>query len=132
MIKKIIMNTNNKRPLSPHITVHKWILSQIMSILHRATAIGFSLSTILISLWLVSISLGPEYYSIFALFFFNFLGKIFLVLILFCFYFYFLDEIRKTFWGIGIGLDIKIIKFSSYVVFSLTLLIVLLLIIYFL
>ena len=32
----------NNRPLSPHITVHKWILSQIMSILHRSTAIGFS------------------------------------------------------------------------------------------
>ena len=41
---------NNNRPLSPHLTIHKWILSQIMSILHRATAIGFSFGSLFISL----------------------------------------------------------------------------------
>ena len=44
---------NNKRPISPHITIHKWILSQMMSITHRAAAIGFSLGMLFISLWML-------------------------------------------------------------------------------
>ena len=110
----------NKRPLSPHITVHKWILSQVMSILHRATAIGFSLGTIFISFWLLSLSLGPEYYSLFQSIFFNFIGKIIITIILFCFSFYFFDEIRKLFWVFGFGLNIKTLKITSYIVIFLS------------
>ena len=57
----------NNRPLSPHLTVHKWILSQIMSILHRATGIGLACGILFISLWLLSLSFGSDYYSIFQL-----------------------------------------------------------------
>ena len=106
----------HNRPLSPHITVHKWILSQIMSILHRSTAIGFSFGILFISLWLLSISFGLPYYSIFQLIFFNFFGKIIIIIILFCFSFHFIDEFRKLFWAFGIGLEIKTIKITSYVV----------------
>ena len=111
------------RPLSPHITVHKWLLSQIMSILHRATAIGISFGILFICLWLLSISLGPKYYSIFVLIFFNLLGKIILTVICFCFLFHFIDELRKIFWAFGKGLDIKSLKSSSYFILSLSILI---------
>ena len=104
------------RPLSPHITVHKWILSQIMSILHRSTAIGFSLGLLFISLWLFSISLGPKYFFIFQLFFYNFFGKIIILIISFCFLFHFIDEIRKLFWAFGIGLNINTLKITSYII----------------
>ena len=104
----------NNRPLSPHITVHKWMLSQIMSILHRATGIGFSFGILFISLWLLALSCGPSYYSIFQLFFFNFFGKIIITIILFCFSFHFIDEFRKFFWAFGIGLDVKTIKITSF------------------
>tara|TARA_Y100000588_G_scaffold256531_1_gene271084 strand:+ start:146 stop:517 length:372 start_codon:yes stop_codon:yes gene_type:complete len=106
----------NNRPLSPHITVHKWILSQIMSILHRATAIGFSFGSLFISLWLLSLSFGPIYYSIFELIFFNFFGKIIIIIIFLCFSFHFVDELRKLFWVFGFGLEIRSLKLSSYIV----------------
>ena len=106
----------NNRPLSPHITVHKWMLSQIMSILHRATAIGFSFGILFISLWLLALSFGPSYYAIFQLVFFNFFGKIIIIIILFCFSFHFIDEIRKFFWAFGFGLEVKTIKVTSYFV----------------
>ena len=106
----------NNRPLSPHITVHKWILSQIMSILHRATGIGLVFGILFISLWLLSLSFGPDYYSIFQLFFFNFLGRIIVLVICFCFFFHFIDELRKIFWALGIGLDIKTIKVTSDII----------------
>ena len=114
------------RPLSPHLTIHRWILSQIMSLLHRATAIGFSIGLLFISLWLLSISFGPIYYSLFKLFFFNFFGKIFLLMISFCFSFYFIDELRKFFWGFGYGLEVKTLKTTSYIVIFCSLIILIL------
>ncbi|PPR45048.1 MAG: hypothetical protein CFH18_00882 [Alphaproteobacteria bacterium MarineAlpha5_Bin8] len=120
----------NKRPLSPHITVHKWILSQVMSILHRATAIGFSIGLLFISLWLVAFSLGQQYFNIFEIIFFNFFGKIIISIITFCFCFHFIDEFRKIFWSFGIGLDIKIIKVTSYFVILTSLMSLFLIVIY--
>ena len=118
----------HKRPLSPHITVHKWLLSQKMSILHRATAIGFSFGLLFISLWLLSMSFGHEYFLIFKFFFYNFFGKIIIAVICFCFSFHFIDEFRKLFWAFGLGLDTKTINSSSYFVllFSTILLIIIL------
>ena len=117
---------NDNRPLSPHLTVHKWILSQIMSISHRASAIGFSIGLLFLSLWLISISFGPDYYSIFKLIFFNFFGKIIVFIIFACFFFYFIDEVRKIFWAFGIGIDVINIKISSYIVIFSSLIIALL------
>ena len=113
----------HNRPLSPHITVHKWILSQIMSILHRSTAIGFSFGILFISLWLLSISFGPPYYSIFQLIFFNFFGKIIITVISLCYTFHFIDEFRKLFWAIGVGLNVQTIKITSYFVIFFSLII---------
>lgn len=113
----------DNRPLSPHITVHKWILPQIMSIAHRATAIGFSIGLLFISLWLISLSFGSTYYSIFKLIFFNFFGKIIITVISLCYTFHFIDEFRKLFWAIGVGLDVQTIKITSYFVIFFSLII---------
>ena len=106
----------DKRPLSPHISIHKWIFSQIMSILHRATAIGFSIGLLFVTLWLFAITFGQNYYFIFQLVFFNFFGKIIILIICFCFCFHFIDEVRKFFWNFGIGLEIKTLRITSYMV----------------
>ena len=106
----------NLRPLSPHISVHRWMLSQIMSILHRTSAIGFSFGILFISLWLLSLSFGLTYYSIFKLLFFNLFGKIIITIISLCFSFHFIDEFRKLFWAFGLGLDVQTLKITSYIV----------------
>ena len=107
---------NNNRPLSPHLTIHKWILSQIMSILHRVTAIGISFGILFVSLWLLSLSLGSAYYLAFQLVFFNYFGKFIITVISLCYTFHFIDEFRKLFWAIGVGLDVQTIKITSYFV----------------
>ena len=110
-----------KRPLSPHITVHKWMLSQIVSILHRATAIGLTFGILFISLWLLSLSFGSIYYSIFKSIFFNFFGKTIIIIMSFCFFFHFVEELRRLFWAFGFGLEVKTIKLTSYFIIFLSL-----------
>ena len=112
-----------KRPLSPHLTIHKWILSQIMSILHRVTAIGISFGILFVSLWLLSLSLGSAYYLAFQLVFFNYFGKIIITVISLCYTFHFIDEFRKLFWAAGVGLNVQTIKITSYLVIFFSLII---------
>lgn len=111
----------NSRPLSPHLSVHKWIFTQIMSILHRATAIGYSIGLLFLSLWLVSISLGPTYFAFFNMIFQNFLGKIIILIISFCFSFYFIDELRKLLWAFGFGMNLATVRLTGYFVIFLSL-----------
>ena len=120
------------RPLSPHITVHKWILSQIMSILHRVTAIGCSIGLLFIALWMMALSLGPQFMLLFQLIFYNYFGKIILLILSFCFSFHFIDEFRRIFWAFGFGLDIKTIKVTSYMVVFFSILITTLVLVLFL
>jgi len=98
--------------------------------MHRATAIGYSAGLLFISLWLLCLGLGSEYYDFFKIIFFNFFGKIILLIISSCFVFYFIDEFRKIFWALGLGLDINKIKITNYLVIicSLTISILILLI----
>ena len=121
---------NNNRPLSPHLTIHKWILSQIMSILHRVTAIGISFGILFVSLWLLSLSLGSAYYLAFQLVFFNYFGKIIITVISLCYTFHFIDEFRKLFWVIGFGLDVQTLKITSYFVIFFSLIISILIFLY--
>ena len=53
------------RPLSPHLSVHKKVLSAVFSIFHRLTGFGLSIGSIFIALWVAMIALGPNYFIIF-------------------------------------------------------------------
>ena len=57
----------DNRPLSPHLTIHKRVLTSVFSIFHRITGVLISLGTILIVLWIFLLSLGPNYFFIFEL-----------------------------------------------------------------
>ena len=52
----------NNRPLSPHLSIHKKVLTAFFSIFHRFTGIGLSLGTIFIALWISLIALGPIFF----------------------------------------------------------------------
>ena len=55
----------DNRPLSPHLSIHKKLLTSIFSIYHRFKGIGLSIGSILITLWIAIIALGPDYFFLF-------------------------------------------------------------------
>ena len=71
---------NNIRPLSPHLSIHKKVLTAVFSIFHRITGIGLSIGAILISIWFLLVSLGPTYFLYFEVISKNILFKIVLIL----------------------------------------------------
>jgi succinate dehydrogenase / fumarate reductase cytochrome b subunit len=51
------------RPVAPHLSVWRWHVTMLSSILHRFTGIGLYGAAILLALWLMAAAAGPEVYA---------------------------------------------------------------------
>ena len=112
----------NNRPLSPHLSIYKRVLTAIFSIFHRITGIALSFGSLLICVWIALIALGEEYFLKFQAISSS---RIF-ILILFVWtigiFYHLFNGIRYLFWSIGYGLDLKTVYNTSYIVIILTVL----------
>ena len=111
----------HERPLSPHLSIHKKILTAVFSIFHRLTGIGLSLGSIFVSLWIAIIALGPNFFYFFEYIASLVIFKIILFLWTVGIFYHLFNGIRYLFWSIGIGMDLKTVYISGYFVLFLTL-----------
>ena len=111
---------NDSRPLSPHLSIHKKVLTALFSITHRITGIGLSAGSILIFVWFLLICLGPNYYLYFELISKNILFKLILIIWTLSIFYHLFNGCRKLYWSFGIGMDLKTVYNSGYVVLFLT------------
>tara|TARA_Y100001970_G_C14168263_1_gene822605 strand:- start:370 stop:741 length:372 start_codon:yes stop_codon:yes gene_type:complete len=107
---------SSNRPLSPHLSIHKKVLTATLSIFHRFTGIFLSIGSIFISIWIFLIALGPSYYNLFEFISSNLVFKIFLFLWTICIFYHLFNGIRYLFWSFGKGMDLKIVYLSGYLV----------------
>ncbi len=108
------------RPLSPHLSIYRWQISMILSILHRITGVGLGIGTLMISYWFISIASGPKSYSTAQWFFDSIFGKILIFGFTLSLVFHLLNGIRHLFWDIGLGFEISTSKKSGWTVVMLT------------
>ena len=108
------------RPLSPHLSIYKKVLTSVFSIFHRITGIGLSVGSILITLWVTLLGLGPKYFFIFEFFSSTFLFKLVLFLWTIGIFYHLFNGVRYLFWTYGIGMELKTVYNSSYIVVILT------------
>ena len=113
---------NDNRPLSPHLSIHKKVLTAVFSIFHRITGIGLSIGAILISVWFILISLGPEYFYYFKIISQNILFKFVLLIWSVGIFYHLFNGVRKLYWSFGIGMDLISVYRSGYIVIFLTIL----------
>ena len=111
---------NDNRPLSPHLSIHKKVLTSVFSITHRVTGIGLSIGSILISIWFLLISLGPEYFFYFEIISKNFLFKLILIFWTLGIFYHLFNGCRKLYWSFGIGMELTTVYRSRYLVLILT------------
>ena len=83
-VSVLLYKMSLNRPLSPHLSIHKKVLTAVFSIFHRFTGFWLSLGAILLSVWIILIALGPSFYAKFQ----TFSSLIFLK------YFYFFGVLR--------------------------------------
>lgn len=111
----------DNRPLSPHLSIHKKVLTAVFSIFHRITGIGLSIGSIFLSLWISLLALGPDFFFIFEIISQTFLFKIILIIWTVGIFYHLFNGTRYLYWTYGLGMDIKTVYSSGYAVLFLTL-----------
>ena len=116
-------NLNESRPLSPHLGIYRWQISNTLSILHRLTGVGLSLGLIPLALWLYGAAYSPDLFQWLSGAAASIPGLVFLLGWTWAFYYHLGNGIRHLNWDIGRGFTIPEMTASGWVVvvFSLAL-----------
>jgi len=110
----------DNRPLSPHLTIHKKVLTALFSIFHRITGIGLSVGSVLMAIWISLIALGSNYFFIFESVAATLVFKIILFLWTIGVFYHLFNGVRYLFWTYGLGMEIKTVYNSGYIILLLT------------
>ena len=113
-------NAGRERPLSPHLTIWRWQVTMLSSIMHRATGMALAGGAVVLAWWLVSISNGPEGYDSFMAYAAMPLGIIVLFGFAWSLAFHFCNGIRHLAWDLGYGFDKRVSTQTGIAVFLLS------------
>ena len=112
----------NNQPLSPHLTVYKWQVTNTLSIMHRFSGFTLCFGGVFLSIWLISIGLGDSVYSLLIRFSNHMIIKLFFLALSFAFFYHSLNVIRHLIWDIGKGFETNELKISGLIVVTVTIL----------
>jgi succinate dehydrogenase / fumarate reductase, cytochrome b subunit len=92
------------RPTSPHLSIWRWHVTMLSSILHRLTGIGLYGAAVLFAFWLMAAAAGPEMYAPVQELIASPLGGALLYLIVAAFSYHLANGIRHLVFDTGSGL----------------------------
>ena len=93
----------NSRPLSPHLQIHKPMLTMMMSIVHRITGGALYVGTLLLVWWLIAAAAGPNAYATVQWFMETLIGRLILFGYTWALLHHALGGIRHFVWDLGYG-----------------------------
>jgi len=111
------------RPLSPHLQVYRPQLTSVMSIMHRASGAVLATGSLLVALWLVALAAGTTVFNPVADAIQHPLGQLVVLGYSLALVYHGLNGIRHLMWDLRIGLEIKQVYQSGYLVLGLTVLV---------
>ena len=110
--------SNIDRPLSPHISIYRWPITMVLSILHRATGIAMSVGFIVLAIWLFDIASGPDTYAVFRKYMDTLVGKLLLIGWSFAFFYHLANGVRHLVWDTGRGFEKEQATKSAWLVLA--------------
>ena len=111
------------RPLSPHLQVYRPQLTSVMSIMHRASGAVLATGSLLVALWLVALAAGTTVFNPVADAIQHPLGQLVVLGYSLALVYHGLNGVRHLMWDLRIGLEIKQVYQSGYLVLGLTFLV---------
>lgn len=111
----------SRRPLSPHLQVYRWGITNTLSILHRGTGLVLGLGLIVLAAWLLAIASGPDAFAALTAILGSLWFKLPLAGIVFSFFYHLGNGIRHLAWDAGRGFSHAAIRAGgiAVVVFAL-------------
>ncbi|HEX5123698.1 MAG TPA: succinate dehydrogenase, cytochrome b556 subunit [Rhodanobacteraceae bacterium] len=104
------------RPLSPHLSVYRWQIQMVTSIVHRATGIALAVGLLLVAWGVIALASGPDAFAGFASFCRSWFGTLLLVGWTWSLAFHFLNGIRHLWQDLGIGYAVPAFVRAGWVV----------------
>jgi succinate dehydrogenase / fumarate reductase cytochrome b subunit len=93
------------RPLSPHLQIYRWQISNTLSIMHRLSGAFLGVVFAFFAAWLVGLAGGPDAYLHVMGVLRGPVGFVALCGGIAAFFFHFLNGIRHLFWDAGFGFE---------------------------
>ncbi|MGD9658409.1 MAG: succinate dehydrogenase, cytochrome b556 subunit, partial [Methylocystis sp.] len=94
-----------QRPLSPHLTIFKPILTMMMSIAHRITGAGLYVGMALLTLFLLGAAIGGDAFAAVSWIASGFIGNLIILMIVWAIFHHLLGGVRHAFWDRGLYMD---------------------------
>ena len=108
--------TNNDRPLSPHLSIYRWPITMLLSILHRFTGIAMSVGLLVFAWWLMALAAGESSFAATMEILCSPIGRIFVIGWSFAFFLHLGNGVRHLFWDVGRGFEISQANASAWFV----------------
>lgn len=105
-----------ERPLSPHLGVYRWQVTNSLSILHRLTGLYLSLGALVLVWWLVALASGPAAYAGVLDVLTSGWFRLPVIGWVFCFFYHLANGIRHLFWDAGKGFEPRVYTASGWAV----------------
>jgi succinate dehydrogenase / fumarate reductase cytochrome b subunit len=94
-----------KRPLSPHLSIYKPIPTMVVSILHRITGSALYAGTLLVVWWLVAAASGEAHFNYVNEIMESIFGQLILIGFTWALIQHMLGGIKHLFWDVGYGFE---------------------------
>ena len=95
----------SRRPLSPHLTIYRPMLTMMMSIFHRITGAALYAGTLLLAWWLIAASADAASFAFVAGIMNSLIGRLILFGFTWALFHHLLGGVRHFLWDAGLGLD---------------------------
>lgn len=109
------MNTSG-RPLSPHLTIYRWPITMVLSIIHRITGVALSVGLVALVAWLAVIAYDFIPYDPVLAFMRSLPGRVVLFGFSFAFFFHLSNGIRHLIWDTGRLFEKRQVDMSAWFV----------------
>ena len=93
------------RPLSPHIQIYRFMITYVMSGVHRITGAALYFGMMLVAWWLIADASGPNAYANFEWFIGSLIGRLVLLGYTWALIHHALGGIRHLLWDLGYGVE---------------------------
>lgn len=91
------------RPLSPHLSIFRPLITMVMSIVHRITGVGLYFGMLFLAWWLIAAASGPAAFDTANAFFGSWFGRLILFGFTWALIHHLLGGIRHLIWDTGAG-----------------------------
>ncbi|RJG43449.1 MULTISPECIES: succinate dehydrogenase, cytochrome b556 subunit [unclassified Mesorhizobium] len=93
------------RPLSPHLTIYKPLITMTMSIIHRITGGALYFGTLLVAWWLIAAATSEQYFDFVSWVLGSWIGRLVLFGYTWALMQHLMGGIRHLIWDTGAGLE---------------------------